>query len=107
MAERCEAKPVPSLCFGRLSSVRSIADAAGRAISGMARSGRDDPLVDVIDAAEAAEILGVRREHVVKLLQAGRIPGKRLTATWVTTRQAIEAYARDRRPRGRPRKQIE
>ncbi len=73
----------------------------------MARGERDDLLVDVIDAAQAADILGVRREHVVKLLQAGRIPGKRLTATWVTTRQAIEAYARDRRPRGRPRKRIE
>ncbi len=73
----------------------------------MARGKQDDLLVDVIDAAQAADILGVRREHVVKLLQAGRIPGKRLTATWVTTRQAVEAYARGRRPRGRPRKRIE
>ena len=60
-------------------------------------------LDDVIDASEAARRLGVKREHVVKLLQRGQLPGKRLTATWVTTRQAIDAYARRRRPRGRPR----
>ena len=60
-------------------------------------------LDDVIDAAEAARLLGVGREHVVKLLQQGRLRGKRLTATWVTTRQAAQAYAQNRRPRGRPR----
>ncbi len=64
----------------------------------------EDLLADVVDAAQAANMLGVRREHVVKLLQVGVIPGKRLTATWVTTRQAVEGYARHRRPRGRPRK---
>jgi len=60
-------------------------------------------LDDVIDAAEAARMLGVGREHVVKLLQRGQLHGKRLTATWITTRQAAQAYARNRRPRGRPR----
>ena len=60
-------------------------------------------LGDVIDAAEAAVMLGVTRQHVVHLFHAGRLPGKRLTATWVTTRQAVEAYARDRRPPGRPK----
>jgi len=70
----------------------------------MGSGATEDSLADVIDAAQAADVLGVRREHVVKLLQAGRIPGKRLTATWVTTRQAVETYARDRRPRGRPPK---
>ena len=59
-------------------------------------------LDDVIDAAEAARMLGVGREHVVKLLQRGQLHVKRLTATWVTTRQAAQAYARNRRPRGRP-----
>ena len=60
-------------------------------------------LQEVIDRAEAAVLLGVRREHVVKLLQRGVLPGKRLTATWVTTRGAVQAYAQQRRPRGRPR----
>ena len=68
---------------------------------------RSDPtqveLQEVIDAAQAAVLLGVRREHVVKLLQRGVLPGKRLTGTWVTTRGAVETYAQHRRPRGRPR----
>ncbi len=72
---------------------------------------RNDPtqvdLQEVIDAAEAAVLLGVRREHVVKLLQRGMLPGKRLTATWVTTRGAVEAYAQHRRSRGRPRSRRE
>ena len=60
-------------------------------------------LADVVDAAEAAAMLGVTREHVVHLLQAGRLPGRRLTATWVTTRQAVLAYKQTRRGPGRPR----
>ena len=59
-------------------------------------------LTDVVDAAEAAAMLGVTRQHVVHLFKTGRLPGKRLTATWVTTRQAVEAYDRGRRPPGRP-----
>ncbi len=59
-------------------------------------------LDEVVDAAEAATMLGVTRQHVVLLLQRGRLPGKRLTATWITTRKAVEDYARHRRPPGRP-----
>jgi hypothetical protein len=59
-------------------------------------------LEDIIDAAQAARILDVRREHVTRLLQQGLIPGRLLTSTWITTRAAVDAYARERRPRGRP-----
>ncbi|MDQ3699838.1 MAG: helix-turn-helix domain-containing protein, partial [Chloroflexota bacterium] len=50
-------------------------------------------LSDVVDAAQAAEMLNVTRQHVVHLLRTGRLPGKRLSATWVTTREAVETYA--------------
>lgn len=60
-------------------------------------------LAEVIDAAQAAKLIGVRREHVVKLLQERQLAGKRLTATWITTVGAVEDYARRRRPPGRPR----
>ncbi len=59
-------------------------------------------LVDILDAAQAAERLGVTRQHVVHLLKTGKLPGRRLTATWVTTRQAVEAYVQERRAPGRP-----
>lgn len=60
-------------------------------------------LDDVVDAAEAAGLLGVTRQHVVHLCKTGRLPAKRLTATWVTTRQAVTAYSLARRSPGRPR----
>jgi hypothetical protein len=62
----------------------------------------DSWLADVVDAAQAAEMLGVTRQHVVHLCRTGRLPGKRLTATWITTRQAVEAYAVRRKGPGRP-----
>jgi hypothetical protein len=62
----------------------------------------DSWLADVVDAAQAAEMLGVTRQHVVHLCKTGRLPGKRLTATWITTRQAVEAYTVRRKGPGRP-----
>ncbi len=60
-------------------------------------------LADVVDAAQAAAMLGVTRQHVVHLCKTGRLPARRLTSTWVTSRQAVEGYARTRRGPGRPR----
>ena len=62
-------------------------------------------LADVVDAAQAAGMLGVTRQHVVHLCKTGRLPARRLTSVWVTTRQAVEAYARVRSGPGRPRRQ--
>ena len=67
------------------------------------RTGVAVGLEDIVDANQAAAMLGVTRQHVVYLLKTGRLPGRRLTATWVTTRPAVEAYARNRPTRGRPR----
>ena len=61
-------------------------------------------LADVVDAAQAAAMLGVTRQHVVHLCKTGRLPARRLSSTWVTSRQAVEGYARTRRGPGRPRK---
>ena len=61
-------------------------------------------LADIVDAAQAADLLGVTRQHVVYLLKTGKLAGRRLTATWITTRQAVEAYAQHRRLPGRPAK---
>lgn len=64
-------------------------------------------LEDVIDAAQAATLLGVTRQHVVHLCATGRIPAKRLTATWVTSRTAVQNYAAARRGPGRPPKDFQ
>jgi len=60
-------------------------------------------LAEVIDAAQAAALLGVTRQHVVHLCKTGRLPARRLTSTWITARQAVSAYAATRRGPGRPR----
>ena len=72
--------------------------------TGVERTAEGVGLEDIVDATQAAAILGVSRQHVVHLLKTGRLPGRRLTATWVTTRPAVEAYARNRPTRGRPRR---
>lgn len=64
-------------------------------------------LADVVDAAEAAAMLGVTRQHVALLFKTGRLPGRRLSVAWVTTRQAVEAYGRTRRGPGRPRRRTD
>ena len=98
--------------IGRLASVavrggitpRIMRCVAGRSPGRQMDDGVDAvKLTDVVDAAQAAAMLGVTRQHVVHLFQTQRLPGKRLTATWVTTRQAVETYARTRRAPGRPR----
>jgi len=61
-------------------------------------------LADVVDAPQAAAMLGVTRQHVVHLCQTGRLQARRLSSTWVMPRQAVEEYARTRRPPGRPKK---
>lgn len=60
-------------------------------------------LDDIVDASEAAAILGVTRQHVVHLCKTGRLASKRLTSSWITTRQAVEEYASSRRGPGRPK----
>ena len=61
-------------------------------------------LDEVIDAAQAAALLGVTRQHVVYLCKSGRLPARRLTSTWITVRQAVMDYAATRRSPGRPRR---
>jgi len=61
-------------------------------------------LQDVVDAVQIAAILGVTRQHAVHLCATGRLPARQLTTTWITTRQAVEVYARTRRRPGRPPK---
>ena len=73
----------------------------------MNRATEDISLADVVDAAQAAAMLGVTRQHVVHLCNTRRLPARRLTSTWVTTRQAVETYARTRRGPGRPRSRPE
>ena len=57
---------------------------------------------EIINTAEAAAILGVSVERVLKLIKAGRLPARKISRDWAIARADLALVA-DRRP-GRPRR---
>jgi excisionase family DNA binding protein len=52
-----------------------------------------------ITTQEAAEIIGVTRNHVRHLIRHGELQAKRFGRAWMVSRKSAEAYAAiDRRP---------
>jgi len=51
----------------------------------------DPRIPDLISLKEAAEILGVNRQYVHRLVQAGTLRGKQVGEYWVFRRAAVEA----------------
>ncbi len=61
-------------------------------------------LDDIIDLAQAAELLGLKPVTLRAHAAAGRIQAKQLTKTWVTTREEVERFRREQLGKvGRPR----
>ncbi len=56
---------------------------------------------DYLSAVQAAKYLGVNRQRVYELADAGRL-GRRLAGYWVFTLAELDAYKQDRaeRPKG-------
>jgi excisionase family DNA binding protein len=59
-------------------------------------------MTDLLTLAQAAHRLGVSRQRVHWLIQAGRLPAERLGHAWVIRAADLAVYA-PRRP-GRPKK---
>lgn len=55
-----------------------------------------------LTVADAAARLGVSPRRVRALVEAGRLPARRVGTAWVTTPGAVDAYARTAPGRGRP-----
>lgn len=53
---------------------------------------KGSPLDEIISAKEAAEILGITRRHVTRLVEAGLIEGRKLERDWMITRASVLAY---------------
>jgi excisionase family DNA binding protein len=49
-----------------------------------------------ITTQEAAEILGVTRQHIAYLIREGIIEGQKIGRDWLTTRVAVEEYLKNR-----------
>jgi excisionase family DNA binding protein len=57
-----------------------------------------------VSSAEAAQILGIHRYTIQKLLRSGRIPAEKIVNRWLIQRAAAEDYAKTYVPKvGRPR----
>jgi excisionase family DNA binding protein len=58
-----------------------------------------------ITTQEAAEILGVTRQHIAYLIREGIIKGQKIGRDWLTTRSAVQDYLKNRpKPGPQPRK---
>ncbi|GAB3988947.1 helix-turn-helix domain-containing protein [Nocardioides marmoraquaticus] len=67
-----------------------------------ARAGMQ-PLPELVSSAEAAELLGVSRQRVNQLVEAGQLQGEHVGRALVLPRAAVQNFAgRDRGP-GRPK----
>jgi excisionase family DNA binding protein len=55
-----------------------------------------------VTVTEAAAILGRHRNRVLQLIAAGRLPARRIGPILVLPRAAVHAFARLKRPAGKP-----
>jgi excisionase family DNA binding protein len=53
---------------------------------------RPAPVPEVLDAAQAAELLAVSETEVVELAEAGELPGRRIGDQWRFSRSALLAW---------------
>lgn len=56
---------------------------------------------NIIDANEAARILGVTRAGIGYLIKVGKLTGKRIGKNWALDRGEVEEYGRVRQERNR------
>ena len=56
-------------------------------------------LDELIPLRKAAEISGLSHDHLRRLIRDGKLWGKKIGWSWITTEQAVREYlARDRKP---------
>ena len=59
-------------------------------------------LTQYVTTARAAEILGVKQDHIRKLLAMGKVKGIKLGHDWIVFVPSIEKYHDTKSPKGRP-----
>lgn len=56
-------------------------------------------MADLIDAKEAAKILGVSRQWVTKLIRTKKLEAEQVSGVWVIERSKVEDYKQRRQGR--------
>ena len=59
-------------------------------------------LTKYVTTADAAEILGVKQDHIRKLLGKNKVTGKKLGHDWLVFTPSLEKYLANKSNRGRP-----
>lgn len=55
-------------------------------------AGKEDSILTILTVSEVAEYLGVGKNRVYELLNAGALKGFRMGSTWKISRMALENY---------------
>ena len=53
---------------------------------------KENSILTVLSVSEVAEYLGVGKNRVYELLNAGKLKGFRMGSTWEISRMALESY---------------
>ena len=61
-------------------------------ISNPVPAGKENSILTVLSVSEVAEYLGVWKNRVYELLNAGKLKGFRMGSTWKISRMALENY---------------
>jgi hypothetical protein len=56
------------------------------------------PTIDVLDAEEAAELIGYTPRGVRKLCATGRLRARKVAGVWVIPRSAVEQHNNEKSP---------
>jgi excisionase family DNA binding protein len=54
---------------------------------------------DVLNAKQAAKILGYTARHVIRLVESGEIEGRKLGREWILSKQSVLAYKERKKKR--------
>jgi excisionase family DNA binding protein len=64
-----------------------------------------DPSIEkLISLSEASEFSGLSSDHLRRLAEQNKLKALKIGRNWITSREAIEDYLKQRNPPGRPKK---
>jgi excisionase family DNA binding protein len=59
-----------------------------------------------LTTTEAAKLLGVCRSRINRLIETGRLPATKFGTAWLVDSATLEAFSRQKRVNGRPKKDL-
>lgn len=59
---------------------------------------------ELISLKDASIFCGLSPDHLRRLAEQGKLRAQKIGRNWVTTKEAVEEYIKNRKPPGRPKK---